>query len=113
MGQVAAGGPELAATVLSGSFTGTGNSNAAQFMGGFNVSLSGTFSGTVILERSFDGGQNFFPCAIDTAGDPNAYTAPLSMVVSEPEPGVYYRLRCSAFVSGTINYRLSAGPRLT
>lgn len=106
-------GPELATTVLAGSFVGTGNSANKEVIGMFNVTLSGTFSGTVILERSFDGGTNFMPAAIDTAGTPNAYTAPMSIVVNEPEPGVIYRLRCSAYVSGTIVYRLSGGARLT
>ena len=113
MGLNASGGEELAPTVVSGSFTGTGSSSAAMFFRRFNVSLWGTFVGTVILERSFDGGTTFLPCAIDAAGDANAYTAPMSIVAAEPEPGVYYRLRCSAFTSGTINYRMSAGPRLS
>ena len=33
--------------------------------------------------------------------------------VNEPEPGVMYRARCSAFTSGTVNYRISGGSRLT
>lgn len=113
MGQNTAGGLELAQQAVTGNFTGTGNGSSAMFYGAFNASLWGTFVGTVILERSFDGGTTFLPCAIDTAGDPNAYSAPMSVVINEPEPGVFYRFRCSAYTSGTINYRLSAGPRLT
>lgn len=113
MGLNASGGTELAPTVVSGNFTATGQSSAAMFIGYFNVSLWGAFVGTVVLERSFDGGATFLPCSTDTVGDPNSYTAPISIVVNEPEPGVYYRVRCSAYTSGTINYRLSGGPRLT
>lgn len=109
----APGGLELATNIVSGSFVATGNSATQQYLGMFNVSLSGTFVGTVILERSFDGGTNFLPVAIDTSGTPNAYTAPMSIVVNEPEPGAIYRLRCSAYTSGTITYRMAAGPRLT
>jgi hypothetical protein len=106
-----AGGIELAQTVVSGTFTGTGNGTSAQFLGMFNVTLSGTYVATVILERSFDGGVTFFPLPTDTIGTPNAYTAPTTLVVNEPEPGAIYRLRCSSYGSGTVTYRMAAGPR--
>lgn len=105
------GGIELAQTVVSGTFTGTGNSSGAQFMGAFNVTLSGTYVATVILERSFDGGATYMPVSTDTVGTANAYTAPMSLVVNENEPGTFYRLRCSAYTSGTVTYRAAAGPR--
>lgn len=105
------GGIELAQTVVSGTFTGTANGTSAQFLGQFNVSMWGTYSATVILERSFDGGTTFLPLPTDTIGTANAYTAPTTLVVNEPEPGAIYRLRCSVYASGTVNYRLAAGPR--
>lgn len=106
-------GLELASTVVQGTFVATGNSSTTQFIGQFNFSLWGTFSGTVIIERSFDGGTTFLPLPTDTIGTANAYTAPVTLTVNEPEPGAIYRLRCSAYVSGTISYRMAAGPRLT
>lgn len=106
-----AGGIELAQTVISGTFVGTGNSTSAQFLGAFNVTLSGTYVATVILERSFDGGTTFMPVSTDTIGTTNAYTAPMTLVVNENEPGTFYRLRCSSYGSGTVTYRLAAGPR--
>jgi hypothetical protein len=109
----APGGLELASTVIAGNFVATGNSSTTRFIGQFNVSLWGTFSGTVILERSFDGGTTFLPLPTDTIGTANAYTVPVTLVVNEPEPGAIYRLRCSAYVSGTINYRMASGPGLT
>lgn len=104
---------DLATTVVSGTFTGTGNGTAAQFLGPFNVELSGTWTGTVVLERSFDGGTTYISAAMDTTGTAASYTANVSIVVVETEPGVLYRVRCSVFGSGTIAYRLSAGPRLS
>lgn len=109
----APGGLELATSVISGSFGATGNSATQQYLGQFNVSLWGTFSGTVIIERSFDGGTTFLPLATDTIGTANAYTVPVTLSVNESEPGAIYRLRCSAYVSGTISYRMASGPRLT
>jgi len=107
------GGIELASTVVSGTFAGTGNSTTAQFIGQFNVSLWGTFTATVIIERSFDGGVTFLPLPTDTIGTQNAYTAPVTLTVNEPEPGAIYRLRCSSFGAGPVNYRMASGPRLT
>jgi hypothetical protein len=104
---------DLAPTVVSGTFTGTANGTSSQFLGLFNLELSGTWVGTVVLERSFDGGTTFVSAAKDTSGTAASYTTNVSIVVSESEPGVIYRVRCSAYTSGTIAYRLSAGPRPT
>lgn len=73
----------------------------------FNLSLWGTFSGTVQVERSFDRGASWLACSRDGAGTPAAYSAPVSLVMEEPEAGVLYRLNCTALTSGTVNYRLS------
>lgn len=113
MGMNAAGGSELAPTVVTGTFGAIGNGTAGSFIGNFNVSLWGTFVGTAILERSFDGGTTFLPVSKDLGGTANSFTAPMTIAISEPEPGVLYRFRCSAWTSGTINYRLSGGVRLT
>lgn len=72
----------------------------------FNVALYGTFVGTVLLEKSFDG-TNWLPVYRGNSATAISYTAPASEVVCEPEDGVAYRLRCSAYTSGTVNYRLS------
>lgn len=104
---------DLAATVVTGTFTGTGNGTASAFLGTFNLELSGTWVGSVQLERSFDGGTTYVAVGKDTSGTAAAYTSNVSIVVIEGEPGTLYRVRCTAFTSGTIAYRLSAGPRLT
>ncbi|HMP63137.1 MAG TPA: hypothetical protein PKA17_08670, partial [Phenylobacterium sp.] len=58
----------------------------------FNLSLWGTFSGSVQVERSFDGGTSWIACSRDGAGSPALYSAPVSLVMEEPEAGVIYRL---------------------
>lgn len=80
----------------------SGTDNAAVFDGG-------VYSGTVQLERSFDGGSTWIICGVGGGGQPAVYTAGtmVSIVASEPERGMLYRLNCPAYTSGTINYRLS------
>ncbi len=60
-------------------------------------SVSGTFVGTVVLEKSFTAGQTWVQVASA------ATTASNSIEVQNPDGGaVYYRFRCSAYTSGTI-----------
>lgn len=99
---------------LVGSFTGTGATedwfaaNATPSASKlFNISLWGTFVATVKVQRSFDDGSTWVDCSRDSAGTTASYTAPASLLVEEPEAGVLYRLNCSAYTSGTINYRIS------
>lgn len=98
----------------TGSFAATGNgadfvansgnyNNAAQF----NVTVYGVFVGTIVLEATFDG-TNYVPVNRYCTGNAVSYTAPANEVLPAPEGGVKYRLRCSAYTSGTANWRLSA-----
>jgi hypothetical protein len=82
----------------------TGTDTAALFTG-----AGVEYSGTVQLERSFDGGATAVVCNAGGGGQLAQYAAgtPVSFVVSEPEAGVCYRFNCIAYTSGTINYRLS------
>lgn len=93
---------------VTGTFTATGASTSFTPVAGrgFNASLWGTFSGSVRLERSFDAGTTWLP--LTAAGNAlYVFTAAGSEVAEEPETGVLYRLSCTAFSSGTINYRIS------
>lgn len=92
------------ATGQSASFTPEG-ANTPESSAPFNMSLWGTFVGTVQLERSFDSGVTWLP--ITALGTSITFTAPASEVFAEPEVNVRYRLNCTAYTSGTINYRLS------
>jgi hypothetical protein len=77
-----------------------------------NAKLTGAgieYSATVQLERSFDGGLTWIVCNIGGAGQLAQWTAgtPVSLTFGEPEKNVLYRLNCTAYSSGTINYRIS------
>ena len=93
--------------VLTGTFTATGQGASFQPEPGrpFNLEIRGTFVGTVQLERSLDG-TNFVPV---TAAGVTLYswTAPGSESNEESEIGVLFRLNCTAYTSGTINWRIS------
>lgn len=72
-----------------------------------NVNISGTFSATLQLERSFDGGATWIGVSRDVVGTVATYTSPSSFQVRETESGVLYRLSMTARTSGTAAYRLS------
>lgn len=110
MGQPAGGGRDTSSPLITGSFAATGQSAVQPFLGYFNLSIFGTFSGTVDLEKSFDNGANWLKASVNAAGDPARYSSAVSVVVFEPESQVLYRLNCTTYTSGTINYRVSQSP---
>jgi len=109
---------DLANAVISGAFNGTGVSAAFVFYGAFNTCIygsggpNGPWVGSVQIERSFDAGATWIICGVGGGGQQAVYTSTgagdVSIVVGEPEKGVAYRLHCTAYTSGTINYRMSA-----
>lgn len=126
MGKQTTADKDLAVTIVAGTFTGTGQSGNATrglqsglptnnptgtvppvFKDIFNVALWGTFVATIQLEKSFDGGATWSVVSRDSTGTAAAYTAPMTAGVYEPEHNVIYRWNCTAFTSGTVNYRIS------
>lgn len=85
--------------------TATGQSAALTPIAGrpFNVTISGTFSATAQIERSFNG-TTWFAVLTDALRQ----TLPPSFSLTETEVGVQYRVNVTAFTSGTVNIRLSA-----
>lgn len=85
------------------------NATTAQmpFIGLFNFTITGTFVGTVELQRSFDSGVTYVPVSKGSSGNAADYTTPASLVVLEPEPGILYRAIMLAYTSGTATVRLS------
>ena len=81
---------------ISESFTAVGTSDSLMFAGSFNISVEiGT--GTISLERSFDGGQKWY--TVET------FTSSYEDMLTDPE-GAVYRWRCSAFTAGPVSGRL-------
>lgn len=75
--------------------------DASEIVGFFNVSISGTWEGTVTAQRSFDSGSTWF--------DVNTWTENTEEYGFEPERGVQYRIGCKTggFGSGQMDLRLS------
>ncbi len=90
-----------------GQLSSPGHSAPAMFLGCFNVTLWGDFSGSVVLERSFDAGRTWHPLARDRAGTAACFAAPISLTFEECERGVLYRLHCPVLDAGRLHYRLS------
>lgn len=93
---------------VTGTFAATGQSKAFTPVAGrgFNASLWGTFVATVQVERSFDSGATWLPLTANGT-QLEKFTAAASEQLQEDESGVQYRFNCTAYTSGTVNYRLS------
>lgn len=71
----------------------------------FNLTLSGTFVATAVLERAFDNGTTWVVCT--SLGSQVTFSAPATEVCKNLEPGVSYRVRLPSYSSGTVAVRLS------
>lgn len=67
-------------------------------------------SGSVQLEKTFDGGATWLIASYQPTGDAALFTNPqsVSLTFNEVERGVAYRMNCVGYTSGTLHYRLSA-----
>ena len=75
--------------------------DAVELMGYFNLSISGTWVGTVTVQRSFDKGSTWY----DVAG----WTTNTQEYGLEPEKGIQYRvgIKTGGYTSGTCIVRMS------
>lgn len=64
---------------------------------------------TVQLERTHDGGSTWLIAGVGGGGLQAIYVNPQAFTVgtNESERGISYRLNCTAYSSGTLNYRLA------
>ena len=116
MGTPVGGTTDYATVLVVGSFVELDSSPATAFYGAFNAALwSDAFVGTVVFEKSYDGGTTWITVSRDVAGTAASYalnwasTTSTNLTLAEVEPSVYWRLRCSSWTSGELNYRLSQG----
>lgn len=75
-----------------------------------------TYSGSVQIERSFDGGVTWIVANSGGSGSLAIFSAgtPVNIAFGEPELGVLYRLNCTTYSSGpVINYRISGSGAAT
>lgn len=73
----------------------------AEMVGYFNISIQGTWDGTVTAQRSFDGGSTWY--------DVSTWTANTEEYGFEPERSVQYRagIKLGEYTSGQADIRLS------
>lgn len=71
----------------------------------FNVFISGTFVGTVELQRSYDG-TNYTTVTPPELNAVAAFTYPTTFYIVEPDPACLYQLNVTEWTSGTINGRM-------
>lgn len=97
----------MAYTEASGSLTSATSSAGFERFGEFLFTIDGTFVGTVQLQ-----GRPLAPASatwvpVSADGSTAAlFTAPCAVIVTAPEQGFEYRVTCTAFTSGTINWRM-------
>ena len=73
----------------------------AEIVGYFNISISGTWEGTITAQRSFDGGSTWLDVA--------TWTENTEEYGFEPERSVYYRvgIKLGEYDNGTAVLRIS------
>jgi hypothetical protein len=76
-------------------------------MGSFNIVLAGTWSGSIVLEESYDNGTTAVP-STNTSGLPASMNSNGGYSATNTEPGVLHRLR-PVGITGSCSARLSAG----
>lgn len=91
-------------TVTGNVIATTGADAAATFTGAGVL-----YTGTIQLERSFDGGFIWTICNMGGGGILAQWSAgtPVNITFGEPEKEVLYRLNCTVLSAGNINYRIS------
>jgi hypothetical protein len=106
MGKPAPSLPDQAYQVVEAVLDSAGDTTPwGAFTGSFNFQLTGTFSGTVVIDVSYDGGATSAPVMV--GADVISFTTAGSTRLENHELGVLFRARMSAFTSGSALARLS------
>ena len=106
LASILAGVNPVSATAVTGSINLTGNSLTftPSPLKPFNLVFSGSWVGSITVERQFGGAGAWFTCTY--LGEPVTFTTNASEVLEESEANVSYRLQFTR-TSGTLDYRFS------
>lgn len=100
----------MAGQIVSGTFTGTGQSQPVAVLGKASILIEGGI-GTVHIEKSFNDGSTYFVSSKNSDGNAASYTTASNVAfnghIDEPMSRIKYRLNCTAYTSGSINYRIT------
>lgn len=98
----------FAGQTVSGSLSADGPSSSFQPVANkpFNVFITGGFTATVTLQRTYDGGATWLDCSKPDLSVA-AFTAATNFVVDEPEAGVLYRVNVASYSGSPVGYRFS------
>lgn len=93
---------------LSGTFTGVGRSALFSLPSGappwdLDITITGTFVGSIQLERSMDGGETWAPIFI-LGTQYYVWTAPAAESYQMNSIAPVYSFNCTAYASGAINF---------
>lgn len=106
MGRPTPTAPDQATLVSEATLAGAGQTTPpTAFTGRFNLSIGGLFEGTVVVDRSFDGGVTWVPCT--HLGSAVEFLGQASEILQNGERGVLFRARMAAHSSGAAIVRLS------
>lgn len=87
-------------------------SDFIEIRGDFLLEIGGTFSGTVELQSCRGSADdtateaNWTTVSRNTTGDAATFTGSANMRGHEDLSNMWYRLKCTAYTSGTIEYKL-------
>lgn len=94
---------------VTGALTAVGNTDTLRLgqLERAAVSIYGTFSATVQLQRSLDGGATWHPV---TAAENNSQDQSAAIELDYMAPaGMLLRVRCTSYTSGTVNVQMKKG----
>lgn len=96
---------------VSGTLGSAAAGQSYQLVGETNIQLNGvtgSFVGTVVIEKSYDN-VTFSNDTLTDLLSPAQWVSPstvINVVAYEPASGVFYRVRVSAYTSGTLAWRM-------
>jgi hypothetical protein len=97
---------------VNGTFTATGTSAEIKLLDNYSFSLSGTWAGTVELQRYDTENTEWVTISAPTTSGLASFTANIALNGEEVNARTPYRVNCTAFTSGTIKYNLRQGSRI-